>query len=99
MPVLEISITPVGTNQASFSDYVAEACKIVTQKGLKYQVTPTSTVVEGDLQQLMDIASSMHQTPLKMGAERVITNIKIDERQDKNMDMESQVRSVGEKLQ
>lgn len=94
MPVLDISIVPVGTNDASFSSYVTETCKIVEQQGLKYQVTPTGTVVEGNLEQLMDLAREMHSTPFQMGAERVITSMTIDERHDRAMDMEKQVQSV-----
>jgi uncharacterized protein (TIGR00106 family) len=94
MPVLDISIVPVGTSDASFSSYVTETCKIVEQQGLKYQVTPTGTVVEGNLDQLMDLAREMHSTPFQMGAERVITSMTIDERHDRAMDMEKQVQSV-----
>ncbi|MGG3452198.1 thiamine-binding protein [Domibacillus aminovorans] len=31
------------------------------EKGLKYQLTPTSTVVEGDIDQLWEVAKDMHQ--------------------------------------
>jgi uncharacterized protein (TIGR00106 family) len=94
MPVLDISIVPVGTSQASFSSYVSEACKIVERQGLKYQITPTGTVVEGNLEQLMSLAQEMHSIPFQMGAERVITSMTIDERHDQAMDMERQVQSV-----
>lgn len=94
MPVLDISIVPVGTGQPSFSSYVAEACKIIEQQGLKYQITPTGTVIEGNLDQLMNVARQIHRIPFQMGAERVITSMTIDERHDRPMDMEKQVQSV-----
>ncbi|MDN5277625.1 MAG: hypothetical protein PWR01_1590 [Clostridiales bacterium] len=94
MPVLDISIVPVGTGQPSFSSYVAEACRLIEQQGLKYQITPTGTVIEGNLDQLMNVARQIHSIPFQMGAERVITSMTIDERHDRPMDMERQVQSV-----
>ncbi len=94
MPVLDISIVPVGTGQPSFSSYVSQACKIIEQQGLKYQITPTGTVIEGNLEQLMNVARQIHSIPFQMGAERVITSMTIDERHDRPMDMEKQVQSV-----
>ena len=98
MPILEISVVPVGTEEASISDYVAQACKILDEKRLKYQITPTATVIEGNLKELMEIAEKMHQAPFNMGAERVITNITLDDRLDQPMNMEEQVQSVGRKI-
>jgi len=39
MPILGISITPIGTKSASFSSLVTNAVQTIEQKGLKYQVT------------------------------------------------------------
>ncbi len=94
MPLLEISVIPVGTQSTSISDYVSEACKVAVDRGLSYQVTPTSTVIEGSLDQILDAAKEMHQIPFRVGADRVVTNITIDDRHDKDMDIQDQVRTV-----
>lgn len=94
MPLLEISVIPVGTQSTSISDYVSEACKVAVDRGLSYQVTPTSTVIEGNLDQILDAAKEMHQIPFRVGADRVVTNITIDDRHDKDMDLQDQVRTV-----
>jgi uncharacterized protein (TIGR00106 family) len=94
MPLMEISIIPVGTQNASISDYVSEACKVAVERGLSYQVTPTATVIEGNLDQILDAAKEMHQIPFRVGANRVVTNIIIDDRHDKDMDLQDQVRTV-----
>jgi uncharacterized protein (TIGR00106 family) len=78
MPILEISVVPVGTNDPSIGNYVSDSCKILKDKGIEFQVTATGTVIEGDMQQLMQIAGEMHSIPFKTGAKRVITNITID---------------------
>jgi uncharacterized protein (TIGR00106 family) len=94
MALLEISVIPVGTNTASFSSYVTNAVQLIQQNGLQYQVTPTATVIEGNLDQLMDIAKQIHQNTMTSGANRVITNICIDDRADKNLNLTQQVQSV-----
>ena len=98
MAILEISITPLGTEGASFSSYVSDACKVVKDRGLKYQITPTATIIEGNVDDLMEVAKKMHETPFNKGVNRVITNMTIDERIDKNMDLGNQVQSVAKTI-
>lgn len=94
MALLEISVVPVGTNTASFSSYVNDAVQTIERRGLKYQITPTATVIEGDLNQLMDVAKEIHQGTMNNGVNRVITNITIDDRKDKHIDLTQQVSVV-----
>ncbi|MCD6243753.1 MAG: MTH1187 family thiamine-binding protein [Candidatus Korarchaeota archaeon] len=97
MPIAEITIVPVGVG-SSVSDYVAEALRKVRARGLKYQLTPTSTIIEGELDELFQVLKEMHESPFKKGAPRVLTVIKIDDRRDKSITMEYKVRVVQEKL-
>lgn len=83
MPFMEISVNPLGTQTPSFSEYVSKACQAVEEYGLHYQITPTCTVVEGEIDELFSLAREIHSLPLKNGAERVLTNITIDQRTDK----------------
>lgn len=94
MPILDISIIPVGTPGPSISSYIQEACDLVDGQGLHYKVTPTSTVIEGELDTLLQVARNMHLRPFQDGAERVVTTIMIDERHDKREDMERMERAV-----
>ncbi|MDW7650786.1 MAG: MTH1187 family thiamine-binding protein [Bacillota bacterium] len=95
MPILEISIMPIGTDEASFSSYIDKACHVVENHGLQYRVTPMATMVEGEMEKLMDVVRDVHSLPFASGVERVITNVTIDERRDKVMDMEQMVNSVN----
>jgi uncharacterized protein (TIGR00106 family) len=94
MPVLEISIMPIGTDEASFSSYVSSACEVVKKHGLEFKVTPMSTIVEGTLEELMSLAKDVHRLPFDNGVDRVITSMTIDERRDRDMDMDSMVMAV-----
>ncbi len=97
MPIAEITVVPVGVG-SSVSDYVAEALRKVRARGLKYQLTPTSTIIEGELDELFQVLREMHESPFEKGAPRVLTVIKIDDRRDKPITMEYKVRVVQEKL-
>jgi uncharacterized protein (TIGR00106 family) len=99
MPLLEISITPVGTDSTSFSSDVTNAVRKIEEKELKYQVTPTSTVVEGDIEQLWGVAQEIHQEAISNGPERIITNISIDHRKDKQMEMNHQIDTIEKSLE
>ncbi len=99
MALLEISVVPVGTGSASFSSQVTDAIKIIQDKGMNYQVTPTATVIEGEIDELMDVAKDIHKHAISNGSDRVITNISIDHRTDKTITMGDQIRSVELSLQ
>lgn len=98
MPLLEISIVPVGTDSPSFSTQVTDEVRVIEEKDLKYEVTPTSTVLEGDIDDLWEAAKEMHQKALEVGPERIVTNINIDHRTDKQMDMDQQIEKVEKHL-
>ncbi|WHY69800.1 MTH1187 family thiamine-binding protein [Neobacillus sp. SuZ13] len=98
MPLLEISIVPVGTDSPSFSSQVTDEIRVIEEKDLKYEVTPTSTVLEGDINDLWEAAKEMHQKALEVGPERIVTNINIDHRTDKQMDMDQQIEKVEKHL-
>ncbi|MCX8094553.1 MAG: MTH1187 family thiamine-binding protein [Candidatus Goldbacteria bacterium] len=98
MAIMEISIIPIGTKTTSVSKYVASAVKIIKHHGLKYKLCPMGTIIEGDIEQLFNIAEVMHESVFREGATRVVTNIKIDDRRDKKSSMEQKIKSVIKKI-
>jgi len=99
MPLLEISILPLGTKTASVSGYVASCIKILEkERGIKYQITSMGTIIEASsLRRLLQLAEKMHKEALS-GVDRVVTTIKIDERKDKRLTMEGKIISVRRKM-
>jgi len=97
LALLGISLTPIGTKSASFSSTVTGAVQTIEEKGLKYQITPTETIIEGELDELMEAAKEIHENAMA-GTNRVITNITIDDRRDKEVNMEEQVDVVTQSL-
>ncbi len=61
-------------------------------------MTPMGTVLEGDLDVILEMVRKMHEVPFDKGAMRVSTLIKIDDRRDKESTMEQKIDSVEKKL-
>ncbi|MCA0988631.1 MTH1187 family thiamine-binding protein [Guptibacillus algicola] len=94
MALLEISVTPIGTSQTSMSQFVTDAIRLAEKEGFNYHISPTSTVFEGNVDELFELARDIHTQALKNGSERVVTNIKIEDREDKPLNIEGQVNEV-----
>lgn len=98
MAVVQFSVIPIGTKDTSLSKYVAEAEKIIRNSGIKSQLTPMATILEGDLDKIMELIIKVHNEVFKQGALRVVTKVEIDDRRDKDLTMGGKIRSVEEKL-
>ncbi|RKY64694.1 MAG: thiamine-binding protein [Candidatus Latescibacterota bacterium] len=93
MAIAEISIVPLGTGSPSVSKYVAKALEVVRASGLKYELTPMATVVEGSVEEILKLVGDMHRAVLE-DAVRVVTSLRMDDRRDKPLTMEGKVRAV-----
>lgn len=98
MPIMEVSVVPVGTGSASLGDVVAETIRVAKQHGAKFALNAMGTNLEGDLEVLLKVAREMHEACFNGGAQRVVTVIKIDDRRDKELSMEYKVDSVMAKV-
>ncbi len=61
---------------------VDEAIKVIDSSGLPYKVGPFETTIEGDLDQLIEVAKEAHKAVLKAGSKRVFTYIKLASGED-----------------
>ena len=94
--LVEFSVVPLGKGE-SVSEYVAECMRIVRDSGVRYLLTPMATILEGEMNEVMDVIMRCHSRVLEM-SDRVITTIKIDDRKGRKDAMTQKVRSVEEKL-
>lgn len=99
MPIMEITIIPLGTQTASLSEYVADSVVVLKQeKDIMYHLTAMGTIVQADsISKLFDVAKKMHKAVLKK-SKRVVTAIKIDDRKDKRITVQSKLQSVQKHL-
>lgn len=98
MAVVQFSVVPLGTGHTSLSAYVAQVHKLLAGCGLKSQLTPMGTVLEGPLEEILAVIRQAHELPFAQGAARVMTLINIDDRRDQPGSMDGKVRSVLDKL-
>ncbi|MBM7615070.1 MTH1187 family thiamine-binding protein [Alkaliphilus hydrothermalis] len=99
MAIVEVSVVPIGTGSTSVSEYVAACHRVLKEETrINYQLTPMATILEGDLDLLLEVVRKLHEVPYGKGAERVYTTIRIDDRRDKDTSMERKVQAVESKL-
>lgn len=98
MAVAFLTITPLGTATPSVSHYVAGVERILQGTGLRHQLTAMGTIIEGDVDEVLAVVRRMHEHPFTMGAQRVSTSLRIDDRRDKEHSIERKMRSVEQKL-
>ena len=93
--VAEISVVPIGSGDKGLSQYVAACLDVLREaKGIKYQLTPMSTILEGSLDNVLEVTRKMHEVPFQKGARRVLTSLKIDQHKDKTLTMTGKVEAV-----
>ena len=99
MAMIEVSIVPVGTGSPSASEYVARALKVLeAERDLTYELTAMGTIIQGDLNRLLNVVSKMHETAFDSRVKRVVTTVKIDDRRDKPLTINGKVASVKKRL-
>ncbi|MBB6669285.1 MTH1187 family thiamine-binding protein [Cohnella nanjingensis] len=100
MAIVQVTIVPLGTGSTSVSDYVASVERVLSEapESIKHQLTPMSTIIEGELDDILAVIRRMHEVPFREGAKRVSTSITIDDRRDKVGTMAQKMDSVAEKL-
>lgn len=98
--IVQVTTVPLGTGSTSLSAYVADVEKVLAKykDTVKSQLTPMSSILEGDLDEILNIIREMHETPFLKGAKRVSTRISIDDRRDKKASMEAKIKAVEEKM-
>lgn len=94
MIISQLSIAPVGKD-ISLSKYVKTALNVLEKSNIKFETNAMATVIETeDLETLFKVVEEAHKAVMKSGAKRVITELKIDDRGDKNVTMKSKLKSV-----
>jgi len=94
MIIAQLSIAPVG-KEVSVSKYVKLVLETLKKEQVKFETNAMSTVIETeDLKTLFDVVEKAHNTVLAAGADRVITELKIDDRRDKDATITSKLNAL-----
>jgi uncharacterized protein (TIGR00106 family) len=96
MVLLEMSITPLGKGE-SVSPYVAECVRIVDESGLDYELHSMGTIIEGELDQVLDLLRRCTEQ-VAQHSDRVTCAAKLDFRRGHSGRLKSKIESVEQKL-
>lgn len=96
----EFSIVPVGSGETSVSRYVAAAVSSFRSvKGLDFEVTPMGTNLAADnLDAIFEAVRKAHEAVAALGAKRMVSTLRIDDRRDKHRCMKDKVAKVKKYL-
>jgi len=87
---MQISIIPMGTETPSVGRFVADIQQLLTAVDADFVLNDMGTVIHGNAVELLRLAAEIHEHPFSKGAKRVVTQIVLDDRRDKE-------RGIGEK--
>lgn len=95
MAIVAVSVAPLGTGEASVGRFVAAAKKVLDNyPDLEHRLDPMFTTIQGDLPRIFEAIVEMHEAVAALGAVRISTVIKVDDRRDSNVPMDEKVRVV-----
>jgi uncharacterized protein (TIGR00106 family) len=89
--LVEFSIVPVGANH--MSEELARVAEVLARDGIRHQLGPMSTCVQGDWDHVMAVIRRCHDL-VATRHERVITIITLDDRQTDSHPLAEMVRRV-----
>ena len=92
--IASFSVYPIGEG-TSLSRFVKKGVAVVKASGYAYEVGAMSTSVEvPDLDSLFDLIIKVHSAHIAEGAQRVVIDLKVDDRRDKQATMASKKAAV-----
>ncbi len=97
MAIVDVSIS--GSRNAEVKEKAFDIVKNnIESSGFKYIETPMSTVIEGDLDEILKLVRKIQEEIISAGYGRTYSIIKIDDRRDKKGTMAQKLNSVNSKL-
>lgn len=94
MALLQITTIPLGTGSTSVSSFVAQIQQKLTEEKATFHLCDMATIIEGDIDELLRIVRAIYDIPFEAGAERVVTQISIDDRRDKKVTLGDKTQTV-----
>ena len=94
--IIELSIFPTDKG-VSVSPYVARALGIITESGLRYELNPMGTCIEGEWDAVMAVVDRCFKA-LETDCDRIYLTLKADFRKGPPDRMAQKVKSVESKI-
>jgi uncharacterized protein YqgV (UPF0045/DUF77 family) len=75
--LISVQIIPKTINPEDVIPFVDAAIAVIDASGVKYEVHPLETTMEGELSELLSIIEKMNEKMIDLGSPNVITQVKI----------------------
>lgn len=90
------SLTISADTGRGIREYVAAALDVLDEMGIPYELSAMATNVEGDVERICQALVAIHKRCHELGAPRIHTLLKIDDRIDVEQTLNSKVRHVND---
>ena len=92
--IAQLSVYPIGEN-TSLSRFVKKGVAVIEKSGYTYEVGGMATTVETPgLEELFELIKQIHAAHAEEGAQRIMIDLKVDDRRDKPATIKSKRDSV-----
>ena len=98
MALMQLTVIPLGTSSTSLGEYVADIQNRLEQENVNFELNDMGTIVQGETPDLLALAARISELPFQKGVNRVVTQITIDDRRDKQVAIGTKVASVEARL-
>ena len=88
---IALQVIPKSKTKETY-DLVDDAINVIQQSGLKYQVCPFETAIEGPYDEIMELVEKVQKTCFNEGAEELMVYIKIQNRKDSKVTIEEKMK-------
>ena len=90
---MDLCVVPIGVG-VHLAPTIAACETVLTDAGLKIQLHPNGTAIEGELEPVFSAIVACHQAVHAMGCPRVYTTVKMNTRTDRDQSLEDKAASV-----
>lgn len=87
--LVNLSLQVVPINSLNAYPIIDKAIEVIQQSGIKHEVQPFATIMEGELNELLQIVAKAKEAALQAGGEELLLNIQIHLKKDKHVSFES----------
>ncbi|TDQ36740.1 thiamine-binding protein [Aureibacillus halotolerans] len=88
---LGFQVLPKVSGDLKSYEVVDRAIEVVANSGVSYEVGPMETVMEGDLNELLEIVKKAQDACIAAGASEVMTHVKIHYRPDGGVTIDEKI--------
>jgi len=94
---IDLCLIPIGAG-LSITPFVAACQEVIKKDGLKHELHPNGTSIEGNWEDVFACVKKCHEKVHNLGAVRIYSTIKVNTRTDRKQSFDEKVPKVLESL-